>query len=52
MNYLPHRRLLAESSLDKLELDMAGKAFVRSSDYQGVQFVKRLKKLDVREPLV
>ena len=47
-----YRRLLAESSLDKLELDMAGKAFVRSSDYQGIQFVKRLKKLDVREILV
>ena len=45
---LSPRRLLAESSLDKLELDMAEKAFVRSSDYQGIQFVKRLKMLDVR----
>ena len=35
--------------MDKLELDMAGKAFVRSTDYQGIQFVKRLKKLDVSE---
>ena len=26
---------------------MAGKAFVRSTNYQGIQFVKRLKKLDV-----
>lgn len=26
---------------------MAGKAFVRSTNYQGIQFIKRLKKLDV-----
>lgn len=39
-------RLLAESSLEKLELEMAEKAFVCSGDYQGIQFVKRLKKLD------
>ena len=43
----PPRQLLAESSLEKLELDMAGKAFVRSTNYQGIQFIKRLKKLDV-----
>ena len=41
------RRLLAESSLEKLDLEMAEKAFVRCEDYQGIQFVKRLKKLDV-----
>lgn len=39
-------RLLAETALDKLELDMADKAFVRCQDFQGIQFVKRLKKLD------
>lgn len=39
-------RLLAESSLEKLELEMAEKAFVRSRDYRGIKFVKRLRKLD------
>ncbi len=42
-----HRRLLAESSLESLELEMAEKAFVRCGDYQGIKFVKRLRKLDV-----
>lgn len=41
------RRLLAEAALEKLELEVAEKAFVHSKDYQGIQFVKRLKKLDV-----
>jgi hypothetical protein len=40
---------LAESALDKLEVDMAEKAFVRSSNYQGIQFIKRLRKLDVSQ---
>ena len=43
------RRLLAEAALEKLELEVAEKAFVHSNDYQGIQFVKRLKKLDVSE---
>ena len=43
------RRLLAEAALEKLELEVAEKAFVHSRDYQGIQFVKRLKKLDVSE---
>ena len=43
------RRLLAEAALEKLELEVAEKAFVHSKDYQGIQFVKRLKKLDVSE---
>lgn len=30
---------------------MAEKAFVKSKDYQGIYFVKRLKKLDVSEVL-
>ena len=41
------RRLLAESSLERLDLEMAEKAFVRCQDYQGIEFVKRLIKLDV-----
>ena len=41
------RRLLAEAALEKLEFEVAEKAFVHSKDYQGIQFVKRLKKLDV-----
>ena len=41
------RRLMAESTLKDLDLEMAEKAFVHSKDFQGIQFVKRLKKLDV-----
>lgn len=40
---------MAEAALEKLELEVAEKAFVHSKDYQGIQFVKRLKKLDVSE---
>ena len=42
-----YRRLLAESALEKLDLEVAEKAFVRCQDYQGIQFVKKLNKLDV-----
>ncbi len=42
-----HRKLLGESALEKLELETAEKAFVKSRDYQGIYFVKRLKKLSV-----
>lgn len=38
---------MAESTLGDLDLEMAEKAFVHSKDFQGIQFVKRLKKLDV-----
>lgn len=41
-------RLLAESALAKLELDIADRAFVRCEDYPGIEFVKKLKKLDDR----
>lgn len=41
------RRLLAESSLLKLELEMAEKSFIKCLNYRGIQFVKRLRKLDV-----
>eukprot|EP01138_Halocafeteria_seosinensis_P016315 gb/GECG01016645.1/.p1 GENE.gb/GECG01016645.1/~~gb/GECG01016645.1/.p1 ORF type:complete len:1236 (+),score=172.06 gb/GECG01016645.1/:1-3708(+) len=44
----PHKRLwrlLAESALQKLDLAGAERAFVQYQDYQGVQFVKRLRRL-------
>lgn len=44
----PHQRLwriLAESALEQQNFVVADKAFVRCSDYQGIQFVKRLKVL-------
>jgi WD repeat-containing protein 35 len=44
----PHPRLskiLAEAALKKLEFDLAEKSFVQCSDYQGIQFVKRLREL-------
>ena len=43
---------MAESTLEDLDLEMAEKAFVHSEDFQGIQFVKRLKKLDVRVHVV
>jgi WD repeat-containing protein 35 len=39
-------RLLAEAALEELDLIVADKAFVRCADYQGIQYVKRLKLLD------
>ena len=42
-----YRRLLAESALEKLDLEVAEKAFVKCQDYQGIKFVKKLNKLDV-----
>lgn len=47
----PHPRLhryLAEAALSKLDFALAEKAFVKCSDFQGLQFLKRLKLLDVR----
>lgn len=41
----PHRRLLAEAALQKLDLQTAEQAFVRCKDYQGIKFVKRLGNL-------
>ncbi|XP_068194364.1 WD repeat-containing protein 35 isoform X1 [Antennarius striatus] len=43
-------RLLAEAALQKLDLKMAEKAFVRCRDYQGIEFVKRLGNLQ-SEPM-
>ena len=39
---------MAEASLEKLDLEMAEKAFVKCEDYQGIRFVKSLQHLDVR----
>ena len=41
-------RILAESALEQLNFLIADKAFVHCSDYQGIQFVKRLKLLNDR----
>ena len=40
-------RLLAESSLEMLELPTAETAFVKCKDYAGIQFVKKLQNLQV-----
>ena len=45
----PHRRLwklIAEASLDKLNFQIAERAFVKNEDYYGVLFVNRLQQLD------
>lgn len=39
-------RNLAEHALESLDFTTADKAFVRCADYQGIQFVKHLQKLD------
>ena len=44
------RRLLAEASLEALNLKIAEHAFVRCKDYQGIEFVKSLGNLQVRAP--
>lgn len=41
-------RLLAEAALEELEFVVADKAFVRCGDYQGIQYVKRLRLLNDR----
>lgn len=43
--FFMNRRLLAEAALQKLELKMAEQAFVRCKDYQGIELVKRVDKL-------
>lgn len=40
-------RLLAEASVKKLDLDTAESAFVRCSNYPGIQLIKRLKNIQV-----
>jgi WD repeat-containing protein 35 len=47
----PHPRLfklLAEAALEKLDFDTAYRSFVSCADYQGVQFVKKLKEFKDR----
>jgi len=39
-------RLVAEAALERLDFSVADKAFVQCSDYQGIQFVKKLKILN------
>jgi len=39
-------RLLAEAALERQDLEVAEKAFVRCQDYQGIKFTKRIAKLD------
>jgi WD repeat-containing protein 35 len=39
-------RLLAEAALERLDMEVSEKAFVRCQDYQGIRFVKKLVKLD------
>lgn len=38
-------RLLGESSLKKLDLETAESAFVRCTNYQGIQFIKKLRSI-------
>jgi len=45
----PHPRLwrnIAEAALERLDFQVADKAFVQCSDYQGIQFVKKLRILN------
>ncbi|KAJ3028245.1 UNVERIFIED_CONTAM: WD repeat-containing protein 35 [Siphonaria sp. JEL0065] len=55
LNYVeenPHPRLwklISDSALEKLELGIAQKAFVRVLDYKGLQFLKKIEKLDDKE---
>lgn len=45
----PHKRLwklIAESALDKLNFQIAERAFVKNEDYYGIQFVNRLQHYD------
>eukprot|EP00038_Savillea_parva_P017457 m.20369 g.20369 ORF g.20369 m.20369 type:complete len:1166 (+) comp3785_c0_seq1:132-3629(+) len=39
-------RLLAESALSKLDLDIAERSFVKCMDFPGIDFVKRLRDMD------
>ena len=39
-------KIVAEAALNKIDLEMAQKAFVKIDDYQGLMFVNKLKKLE------
>ena len=45
--YSLRRCSFADKALDRLDFLVAEQAFVRSRDYQGIDFVKRLKVLGV-----
>lgn len=48
----PHQRLwrlLAESALNKLDLKTAEHAFVKSKDYYGIDFVKKIQNIPVKK---
>lgn len=38
--------IIAEASLNSLDFDTAKLAFAKCKDYQGIQFIKRIKKFD------
>lgn len=38
--------MVAEAALNKLEFDVAHKAFVKCDDYHGISFTKKLKLLE------
>lgn len=40
------RRLLAEAAVKKLNLVTAESAFIRSLDYSGIQFIKKLQEIN------
>ncbi|KAJ3324647.1 WD repeat-containing protein 35 [Boothiomyces sp. JEL0866] len=45
----PHNKLwkiIAEAGLQQLNFEIANKAFIKCQDYQGLEFIKRLKKLE------
>ncbi|KAI8828138.1 hypothetical protein BJ741DRAFT_627188 [Chytriomyces cf. hyalinus JEL632] len=45
----PHPRLwklVSDTALERLELPIAQKAFIRSGDYKGLQFIKNIEKYD------
>ncbi|KAJ3204187.1 WD repeat-containing protein 35 [Entophlyctis luteolus] len=42
-------KLISDTALEKLDFPMAQKAFVRSMDYKGLQFLKRIEKLDDKD---
>ena len=47
----PHPRLwklIAETALEKLNLNVAERAFVKTDDYHGVQLIQRLQAYDER----
>lgn len=47
----PHPRLwklIVDAALERLDFGIAQKALVKCGDYPGLQFVKRLQKMDVR----